>query len=120
MKRVRVKKLQASNCQTLSTEVWFLKPLSKLPLYVEGEPLIDVTTRTPRSVWGALQQLTIEDRVYLGRQIFSLDKRCSLTLMQESFLQAAIETNRIERGSDSRTVLLWLDPKGVVKVPIWV
>ena len=74
--------------------------------------------KRPHSLYWALQALTRSDLEYLAVNLFGRQKSRWKTLMVEGLMIYALDTNRIEphgRGC----FLVWVDPEGVVKVPIY-
>ena len=72
----------------------------------------------PRNFRAALETLTWEDRVFLATEHFDLPRQEAGLLMAEAVAELARETNRTEPGPGGST-LVWIDPEGVVKVPVF-
>lgn len=62
--------------------------------------------------------MTLEDRKFIGKEHFNLRPRDAHKLMLEAFEVMVEDTNRTEPGPGG-CLLVWVDPEGVVKVPVF-
>lgn len=89
-----------------------------VPLYQGVEPYGDEPRhRRPKSLWGAIGELSRAELEYLAVHVFGTRKRDWNLLMAEGILMYALETNRIERGPRGGW-LVWVDEAGIVKLRV--
>lgn len=89
------------------------KLLAKLPLYGGRK-------NRPTSIEKALRQMTAQDLRTLAKEVYDLSEDEAPLILLEGVVGLVLATAKVERGPTKDVAVLWVDPGGFVKVPIWL